>query len=59
MEIGEFCGRGEGKIEGAREVKETTGKPTESTHVGSEELIETELPDKEQSWVWPRSSAHM
>jgi hypothetical protein len=34
MEYTESCGRGGGKIEGAREVKETTGKSAESSNLG-------------------------
>jgi hypothetical protein len=38
MELGDVYGRGGGRIEGAREVKDTTRKPTESinwAHRGS------------------------
>ena len=30
----ESCGRGRGRIEGAREITDTTGKHTESTNMG-------------------------
>jgi hypothetical protein len=32
-EIGEFCGRGGGRIEGAKEVKDTTRKPVKSNYL--------------------------
>jgi hypothetical protein len=33
-EVGESCGRGGRRIEGARQVEDTTRKPTESTNLG-------------------------
>jgi hypothetical protein len=44
MELGESYGRGRGRIEGARGVKDTIRKPTESTNLGPWGLMETELP---------------
>jgi hypothetical protein len=52
-------GEGGRQIEGAREVMDTTRKPTESNVLGPEGLIEAELPSKEHEWSKPRPYAHM
>jgi hypothetical protein len=41
----------EGRIVGAREVKDTTRKPPESTNLDSQRLTETELTIREPAWV--------
>jgi hypothetical protein len=43
-------GRGEGRIEEAREVKNNTRKPTESTSLGQWGPSETEPPTREYAW---------
>jgi hypothetical protein len=47
------------KIEGAREVKDTTGEHTESTNLGPQETTKTELPKRDHVQDGPRSLAHM
>ena len=41
---------GEERTEGAREVKDTTRKPIESTNLGLEGLNETEPTTREHAW---------
>jgi hypothetical protein len=48
VELRKSCRRVEERIDGAREVKDTTRKPTELTNSGSWRLTETEPPTKEQ-----------
>ena len=43
----------------AREVKDTTRKPTESTNLGPWWLTETEPPTKEHAQAGPRLPAHV
>jgi len=38
------------RIEGVREVKNFTRKPTESTNLGPYRLIESKLPTREHAW---------
>ena len=58
-ELEESCGREGKRIEGTREVKDTTGKPTESTNLDPWELPETEPPTKEHTQAGLRSLAHI
>ena len=46
-------------MEGAREVKDTTRKPRESTHLGLWRFTKTEPPTKEHAWAGPRPSTHV
>lgn len=47
------------EIVGAREVKNTTRKPTGSTNLGPGGLTETEPSTKELAWFGPRPPTHM
>ena len=49
-ELGESCGREGGKNVGARGVKDTIRKPTESTNLGSQVLTEVDSITKEPTW---------
>lgn len=49
MQLRKFYRRREGKIEGARWVKNTIRKLIESPSLGTEELIETEQPNTEHA----------
>jgi hypothetical protein len=48
VELGRSCGREGGKIERARNVKDTTRKPTASTN--PQGPTETDLPNREYAW---------
>lgn len=51
--------RRERRIEGAREVKDTTRKLTELTNLGPWGLMETGVPTREHSWDRRRPSTNM
>jgi hypothetical protein len=50
-ELGESFGRRGGRIVGAKGVKDTIRKPTETTNLGPWELLGTELTIREPAWV--------
>lgn len=52
-------GRRGGKIGRARSVRDSTGKPTESTNLGPQSLRENGMPTRDHAWEGPRLSAHM
>jgi hypothetical protein len=58
VRAGESYGRGRGRIEGARNVKNTT-RPIKSTNLGTCGLMETKSPIIEQAWDGPRPPTHM
>jgi hypothetical protein len=55
VEFEESCGR-EGRIEGTGSA---TRKPAESTNLGSQGLIATELSSREHAWNRSRPSTHI
>jgi hypothetical protein len=59
MEVGKSYGRGGGKIEVAREVKDITRKPAKSTNLGTYGLADTEPPTRKHAWNGPRPSTCM
>ena len=55
MELREAYGRFKRRIEGSKEYRDSTGRPTESTNLYLQGLPETEPPTKEQAQagLWP------
>jgi hypothetical protein len=48
-----------GRIEGPKEDRDSTGRPTESTNLDPRGLLETEPPIKERAWTGPRPPTYM
>ena len=59
MELGESCGRVERRIEGPKEDRDSTERPTESTNLGPWKLPKTESQTKEKTLAGPRSPEHI
>jgi hypothetical protein len=59
IELRESCGRNRGRIEGVREVKDTTRRPRGSSNLGPWDLTEPEPPTKEHAGAGPRPSVHL
>jgi hypothetical protein len=53
------CGKIKGGIEGARQVKDTTRRPTEPANLGQCGLTETEPPTEEHTQSGPRLAIHL
>ena len=57
--FGESCGSVGDRIEQAKGVKNTTGRPTESTNLGSCQLTETGPLAREDAGSGPRPFTHL
>ena len=57
--LGKSYGRLGRRIEGPKEDKDSTERPTESTNLVLRGLPETESPTKEQAWAGPRPHEDM
>ena len=59
MELREAYGRVKRRIEGPKEYRDSTGRPTESTNLDPWGLLETEPPTKEHTQAGLRAPEHM
>jgi hypothetical protein len=59
VELRESGGRWRGRVEGTREVKDTTRKSTESINLDPQGITESEPPTREHIWNGTRPSTHI